>query len=225
MGEGQHVMVAVAGGAQEGQDMAADGVRHPHPQDIAVEGRGARDIGREQQHMAEPARPPRVPRQRRAAGAQAAEIARAVHPPARRRARRCGLGDLQIDQIAVGIAKPEPVRQPLARRIEQRHPRRLQPRLGRCQARGIGPEADVMQPPFRPLAQQHLVLGPAGAAERQAIAARRGFQAEGLVEAPARLDIGHRQGEMLQIADHERLQERRIFPAAVGQGYPPSSWD
>ena len=32
MGEGEHVMVAVAGGAQEGERLAADGVGDPHPQ-------------------------------------------------------------------------------------------------------------------------------------------------------------------------------------------------
>jgi hypothetical protein len=59
---------------------------------------------------------------------------------------------MQIDQIAIGIVKPEALGHILARRVEKRGARRLEPRLGGCQTRRIAAAADMMQPPLRPLA-------------------------------------------------------------------------
>src|SRR5262249_40353550 len=70
------------------------------------------------------------------------------------------------------------------------------------QPRRVGDEAALLRAALVALAEADRVLVAARAAKRELVPALGGLEAEGLIEAPPGLDIGHRKGDMLEIADH-----------------------
>jgi hypothetical protein len=135
------------------------------------------------------------------------KVAGVVDQHRRARLRRIG-GGAHVDEIAVGIAKPDARGVFLHRRVDQ-------PRAARLQALRQGghlgsgrPERDVMKALVLAFDEAHLILRAPGAAKGQIGAGRHRLQPHALVERTTLLEVRHRQCHMLQRSDHRLLRSR-----------------
>ena len=159
-------------------------------EDAGIERGHAREIGRVQQHMAEPDRPHLMAPRGAAAGAQ--RMARIVDHEGRCAAPRRGGFGSHVDRV------PVRGRRATARRRTRCAGRRA-PRCRRSAMRARIAARPASSPPkrkwlsrlLRPLDEQHLVLVAPVAAEGEGGVALAGQQPEGRVEFPPRLDVRH----------------------------------
>src|SRR5271157_5041322 len=218
--EGDHVMIAAVDAVQEG-DAVARMVGKAKSEDAGVEVDRSPHVPGEHQDVREPARKGaidvapegRAPR----AGPDRRQRERALI------ARRGFWRDRDLDEIAVVVAEPEPVRVDAGRRIEPLDPHLLQAVREPVDVVLECAERHVLMLLARPLADRAPGMRIAERTNREPLAIRRDREAELGIEALGGREIGRDEMKMIERMNAELSRPALRLDVSVNSGHRFSS--
>ena len=205
-------MIAAVDGVHEGDAVGTVGEAQAH--DVRIERERAVHVGGEHQHVRQPAR---THDRRLGPHRRARHAFRRRRPGAGRLVRRRDLGrDLDLDQQAGRIAKPEAVALETLGRIEQLDAVPFGALLQIGQVVRVAAEREMMQLLALALHHHAPTLVMAGGLQRERVAGGVNVEAEVRIEPLRRRQVGHREHEMVERMNTEPGRNGRRYVSTDG---------